>query len=232
MVECTAEFDGIAAEYEAQHAASIRLSGENTDFFARQKIELLRRYASQHVPFAGDIMDFGAGIGNAVPHVHEIFPESKITALDVSANSLALCDARKLERVRTLHYDGAHIPSENGRFDIVFTACVFHHIDAKDHLDLLSEIRRVLRPGGIFVLFEHNPWNPATRYAVANCPFDENAVLISAPAMRARLHKAGFQKVTKEYYLFFPAALGFLRPLERHMGWLPMGAQYALIGKA
>ena len=118
MVECTAEFDSIAAGYEAQHAASIRLSGENTDFFSRQKIELLRRYASQHVPFVGDIMDFGAGIGNAVPHVHEIFPESQITALDVSANSLALCDARNLERVRTLHYDGTHIPSENGRFDI------------------------------------------------------------------------------------------------------------------
>ena len=50
--------------------------------------------------------------------------------------------------------------------------------------------------------------------------------------MRARLHKAGFRKVAKEYYLFFPAALGFLRPLERYMGWLPMGAQYALIGKA
>jgi ubiquinone/menaquinone biosynthesis C-methylase UbiE len=230
MVERVSEFDAVATQYEAQHAASIRLSGEDTDFFARYKVEMLHRFALQRMAFVRNIMDFGAGIGNAEVHLHKIFPETNITALDVSKKSLAICNARKLKNVTTLLYDGKDIPCKKNSYDIVYTACVFHHIDAREHLKVLSEINRVLKQGGIFVLFEHNPWNPLTRYAVDNCPFDENAVLISVPEMCKRLRKAGFQKVDRKYCLFFPSMLGFLRPLERYMAWLPFGAQYVLIG--
>lgn len=63
----------------------------------------------------------------------------------------------------------------------------------------------------MLLLFEHNPWNPLTRHAVANCPFDENAVLISAPEMRKRLRTAGFRNVRIDYRLFFPGFLSALR---------------------
>jgi len=78
------------------------------------------------------------------------------------------------------------------------------------------------------MLFEHNPWNPLTQHAVRNCPFDENAVLIAAPEMRRRLIKCGFGTIKTDYRTFFPAPLAALRPLERFLGWLPIGAQYSL----
>ena len=156
------------------------------------------------------IMDFGAGRGNCVAHLQREFPGAALTCLDVSARTLPFADAR---------------------FDLVFTACVFHHIPAEDHIRLLREIRRTLTSQGRFILFEHNPWNPLTRHPVATCPFDQNAVLISAPEMRRRFRAAEFDDVSLRWTLFFPAILAPLRPLECGLGWLPLGAQYCMVAR-
>lgn len=226
-----AEFDAVAARYHDQHTASIRLSGEEPEFFARYKIEETAKALHAASVEPKRILDFGAGIGNSLPHLQRAFPEAEVTCLDVSRESLAQCSKRAIRPAQMLPYDGTQIPSEDDSFDLVFTACVFHHIDAADHLRLLAEIRRVLAPGGRFVLFEHNPWNPLTQHAVRTCPFDEHAVLISAPEMRRRFRAAGFGEVALDYRMFFPAALARLRPLERYLAWLPAGAQYSLIAR-
>lgn len=223
------EFDAVADIYEEQHANSIKLSGENPEYFARHKIALLHETVSAENLQSSNILDFGAGIGSSAPHLSALFPDSAITALDVSEASLKICAQRGLSRVKTLPYNGKAIPLPDNSQDIAFTACVFHHIDAADHVALLKEIRRVVKPGGIFALFEHNPWNPLTRRAVANCPFDENAVLINARLMRKRMALAGFSDMQCNYCLFFPKFLAPLRPLEKHLKWLPIGAQYMLI---
>ncbi len=92
--------------------------------------------------------------------------------------------------------------------------------------DALSELRRGLRPGGLVMIYEHNPLNPLTVRAVRTCAFDENAVLIRAATLKERLVEAGFTGATARYRLFFPRALRLLRPLEQWMTWLPLGAQY------
>ena len=225
----SAEFDSIAEAYAEQHAASIRLSGEEPEYFHRYKIDAVARVLRHDGVAPKRILDFGAGIGNSLPHLQGTFPDAEVTCLDVSLDSLAKCSARAVRPVTILPYDGLSIPCGRGAFDFVFTACVFHHIDSRDHVRLLREIRRVLAPGGRFALFEHNPWNPATQHAVRTCPFDENAVLISGPEMRRRLAAAGFARIDLAYRVFFPAPLARLRPLEDRLGWLPIGAQYSLI---
>ncbi len=109
---------------------------------------------------------------------------------------------------------------------------MFHHIEAAEHVPLLRSLRRLLRPGGVLAIFEHNPVNPVTRYIVATCPFDENAVLIPAPTFVARQREAGFSRVSATYTGFFPGQLRALRPLERFMGPLPVGAQYYTLAHA
>jgi hypothetical protein len=42
------------------------------------------------------------------------------------------------------------------------------------------------------------------------------------------LGRAGFDAVALDYIVFFPRALAFLRPAERHLGRLPLGAQQML----
>jgi SAM-dependent methyltransferase len=226
----TAEFDSVAQDYRAQHAHSTGVSVDALDYFARYKIEYLQQLWRNKGRTPRAIMDFGAGIGNALRPMHEAYPEAEIIALDVSRASLDLVDAQAIPGVRTVAYDGLHIPLADASLDCVFTACVFHHIPAGHHVALLRELRRVLRPDGMLVLFEHNPLNPLTRRAVANCEFDRDAVLIGAGEMQRRLNAGGFIRTERKFCLFFPPMLAVLRPLERFLGWLPLGAQYHLVG--
>jgi ubiquinone/menaquinone biosynthesis C-methylase UbiE len=221
-----AEFDAIAADYRQQHAASIRLSGEGPDYFAEYKIADVAGGLADIGIAPSEILDFGCGIGESLPFLHRHFPAARLSGVDVSGDSLALAAERYGTMASLTRYDGERLPFADASFDLVFTACVFHHIPPADHARLLKEIHRVLRPSGHFFLFEHNPWNPATRHAVANCPFDANAILISAPDMKQRMAEAGFPAVRYRYRLFFPHLLRWLRPLERQLTWLPLGAQY------
>lgn len=221
-----AEFDRFALEYEAQHAASIRLSGETTDYFAKYKISDVASALRRAGATPRRILDFGAGVGNSLGHMRAAFPDAEIVLLDPSAQSLKIADKRFPGQANCMPFDGMTIPYPSGTFDLVFTACVFHHIPETMHPGLLGEINRVLAPGGSFFLFEHNPLNPLTRHAVRNCPFDENAVLIGARAMRARIAAAGLPRADVVYRIFFPRALSRLRVLERYLTRVPLGAQY------
>ena len=224
-----AEFDKFADEYHAIHVTNIAISGEQPAYFAEYKIrDLAREYLAKAPGRDGriSILDFGAGVGTSVPFMRKYLPLSEITCLDISRRSLAIGQARWGEQARFQHFDGERIPLVDASIDIAFAACVFHHIPDREHLGLLREFRRVLRPGGMACIFEHNPYNPLTRHAVNTCPFDENAKLIPARAMRSKLTAASFGRIAIRYRIFFPAPLRALRPLEPGMTWLPLGAQY------
>ena len=227
-----AEFDRFADEYRSVHAVNIAISGESPDYFAEYKIKDL---AIEYFAIRGGnndapaLLDFGAGIGTSVPFFRKYLPRAQLTCLDVSTKSLEVGQSRFPGEARFVHFDGTRIPFPDASFDIAFAACVFHHIDHAEHVALLKEFRRILVPNGIAFVFEHNPYNPLTVHVVNTCPFDKNARLIAAAAMRKCINVAGFSKAQIRYRLFFPRVLRALRPLEKWMTWFPLGAQYYVL---
>jgi len=220
-----AEFDKFAAEYRAMHAANITLSGEQPEYFTEYKIiDIASEATRAGVPTdSACVLDFGAGVGYSVPTAH-------VTCLDVSRKSLEM-GALLHPAAEFKHFDGAAIPYAADSFEIALASCVFHHIPHSEHVRLLGEICRVLTPGGLLFVFEHNPLNPLTRHAVNTCPFDENAHLIGASTMRRRVLGGGFADAQVRYRVFFPHALQWLRPLEPRLTWLPLGAQYYVVAR-
>lgn len=225
------EFDKFAAEYDSMLRGSIQKSGEGPEYFARYKINDMSAVLKKRLPGheVKKVLDFGGGVGASLPFLSEYFPNAEVTLADVSRRSLDYAERRYIPRVKILHFDGKTLPLQDSQFDAVIAACVFHHIPETEHVALMAEIRRVLRPGGLFFIFEHNPWNPLTRQVVDRCPYDENAILITGPEIRRRMKAAGFAKVDLAWRIFFPGSLSIARPLERWLEWLPLGAQYRAI---
>lgn len=221
------EFDKFADEYQALHTRVLGPSGESAEFFAEYKaIDTAREARMRGMVGAGRLLDFGCGVGGSVPHLRNHLRGWDLNGVDVSKKSLDIARHRFGSDAQFLHFDGRVLPFPDRHFALVFTACVFHHIPPGEHSSLYKELYRVLEPGGVFVLFEHNPLNPLTRKAVRDCPFDENAILIRARDCVAALRGAGFARVRVHFRIFFPAFLRWLRPLERALTWLPLGAQY------
>lgn len=129
-------------------------------------------------------------------------------------------------------YDGHNLPYADSTFDAASAVCVFHHVPIADRVDLAREIRRVLRPGGLFVVFEHNPLNPLTMHVVNSCEFDKNATLLRSREVETLLKKAGFRQIYTRFILTVPAKGSLLRKVDRLFARLPLGAQYYTVGRA
>jgi ubiquinone/menaquinone biosynthesis C-methylase UbiE len=225
------EFDRFADEYYDQHRQNVAITGESPEYFAEYKIRTLRQIVDHSDIDISRICDFGSGIGNSIRHFRKHFPNALLTSSDVSERSLALSKARFPESDNYLLIEGDRMPSESNAFDVVFSACVFHHIPHDQHVAWLRELHRVTRQGGLIAVFEHNPLNPLTVHAVNTCPFDENAKLIYSRDFARRLGEAGWASPWTKYTLFFPRWLASLRPIETSLGWLPLGAQYVAVAR-
>ena len=90
-----AEFDQFVDEYRQLHRQNIRVYGEEPEFFHEYKVkETAGLVAAAQLCSAPRILDFGAGVGNAVPYFHQYLPGCHLTCLDVSHKSLAVAAQR------------------------------------------------------------------------------------------------------------------------------------------
>jgi SAM-dependent methyltransferase len=114
-----------------------------------------------HLPASGLMLDIGSGYG----HVGEVIVR------DAPARSCVLIepgyDASPQVVRRTLRHacwplrgDGRHLPFADATFDAAWALFVLHHLEFAGQTMILSEVSRVLRPGGVFVLAEDTPRTP------------------------------------------------------------------------
>ena len=216
------QFDQYASEYEAMHAASVAASGESTVYFADYKVAVLQRLG---VGPNDPILDYGCGIGNLTERLFPAFTD--VTGYDPSTKSLEV--AQRRAPLAKLHHETSDVAE--GHFACAVLSGVLHHVPPAERLGLLQTVLQKLAPGGRVFIFEHNPWNPLTRRAVAACPFDHDAVLLWPGEAKRLTKSAGFQPVKLEYVMFFPRAFAKLRPLEPSLAWVGLGAQHLTIGE-
>jgi SAM-dependent methyltransferase len=171
------------------------------------------------------VLDIGCGHGLIHPYLRDA--GCRLTGIDVAENAIAMA-RRRNPHVDYDVYDGSRLPYADETFDVLFTIGVMHHVAVDQRNTFVSEARRVLRRGGIFVIFEHNKLNPLVRWIVARIPLDRNAVLLTGWRTQELVRNAGFREIDCRYILFFPFEAAPLRKVERYLGWLPLGAQYCV----
>ena len=216
------EFDRHGATYEQAVEHAISFAGQEHDFYleakARRLVELARRRLG---PGRVAALDVGCGPGLFDRHLTAAF---ELHGVDVSPEMVERARAANPE-VEYEVSEPRRLPHEDSRFDLAFAVCVLHHVERADRLPLLEEMARVVRPGGLVAVFEHNPWNPLTRRVVRTCAFDEDVELISHRELARLYRDAGLELVDSEYLLFVPWRAD---ALERALRRLPLGAQYVL----
>lgn len=220
------EFDAHARSYKEVLDQSIGFSGEDSAYFAEYKIRDLHHEltsAGADADTTLKLMDFGCGVGTSMPYARQYFTRAELLGVDVSQESLEQARARHGELASFLLLEDDQWPAQALSLDAAFAMCVLHHVDEALHFRILTDIRRRLKPGGIMMVYEHNPYNPLTVRVVNNCPFDENAKLIRASVMAQRCRDAGYKKVKVRYRVFFPGVLKALRFAEGLLTWLPLG---------
>jgi len=216
------EFDRFADSYDQTLKAALPAGLDEDQYFARYKIDFLSRATRQRA--VASVLDFGCGAGRSLAYLVAAFPQAVVAGYDPSAESIRLA----AERVPAAKVTDDWAAASQRRFDLVLGANVFHHVPRADISPWLRRCGEALAPGGSLFIFEHNPWNPATRYVFERCPFDSDAKMIPRRELVDLGKQAGLEVKASSYTLFFPKPLKVFRPIERWLGWLPLGAQYCV----
>lgn len=226
------EFDAHADSYRQTLDDALALGGGDSLYYAERKFAALRDFMaedSRATPTA--ILDFGCGTGTNLPFLRELFADTALYGVDVSSRSLELAQERHIPRCQLTSYDGKHLPFDEAKFDLVVVSNVLHHIEPTYRAETLKEISRCMKPGGLLVVFEHNPANPVTRKVVRDCPFDVGVTLVSQGEILKVLRGLDYRVASLWNIIFVPAALKKMNAVERSLRWLPLGAQYVLFAE-
>ncbi len=229
--EFDAEFDAHSGDYDSRVNEALAVPGLTVDYFTRVKADyLLDAVAARFGSTAAvEMLDVGCGVGNG--HARLAPRVARLAGTDPSRRCIEAARRRNGGVAYTVS-DGRRLPYPDQSFDVAFAVCVFHHVAVADRVGLAGEMRRVLRPGGLVLLFEHNPANPLTRRVVNNCVFDRNAVLLRAAESEAVLREAGFAEAASRFILTLPSFGPATRALDRLFARLPLGAQYCTCARA
>jgi SAM-dependent methyltransferase len=224
--QAAAQFDRYADDYREVVQRSIDFSGLDHELFTRRKalhvLDLARRRLGR--PDRLRALDVGCGIGLTDVHLAGRF--AVLEGADTSAEALRHAAAAN-PAVRYSRYDSdGKMPYEDGSFDLAFAICVVHHVPPRERKNLVAELGRVVRSGGVVAIFEHNPRNPLTRLAVARCTFDADATLLDPGGVTRLLEVGGLRPVERRYVLAFPSNRRRIVALEGVLARLPLGAQY------
>ena len=146
------------------------------------------------------ILEIGCGTGITTQFIAKTFTESSIIATDIDPEQIKVVQRRGMDSQVTFQVaDVTKLPFDDSSFDVSFSIMVFHHI--KDFSKAISEVYRVLKPGGKFLIYDipAKKWNPLFPYFEFGMPgifsFREFMEILQKTGFRVEKvrHKFGFR---------------------------------------
>jgi SAM-dependent methyltransferase len=161
-----------------------------------------------------EILEIGSGTGNLLRRL----VDEGHRAQGVEINRTLIAEGRRWHGELPIQaVDGVKLPFPDASFDVVLSFDVFEHIpDSDGHL---AEVRRVLRPGGYYLMQTPNKWTNVVFETIRWRSFtkfrEDHCSLHTLGALTARLRRHGFAVEAFDV----PVVNDFFRDkVRRHLG--------------
>ncbi len=103
------------------------------------------------------ILDVGCAVGHGTVAIAQAFPDAEVHAIDVAAPMLRYAHARAESLDAKVHYsqmNAEHMRFDDATFDVVVTTAVMHELSTSGIRNIMRDIHRVLKPGGLMIHVE------------------------------------------------------------------------------
>jgi ubiquinone/menaquinone biosynthesis C-methylase UbiE len=103
------------------------------------------------------ILDIGCGTGTLVTLIKRLYPDVDVIGLDPDPKALARARRKAEAAAVSIQFDQGfsdELPYPDASFDRVFSSFMLHHLQSGEKENALSEVRRVLKPGGSLHLLD------------------------------------------------------------------------------
>jgi len=166
----------------------------STSLWQRMTHRFLLPWVLSGARMGDHVLEIGAGYGAATGHLLKLAP--RVTSLEFDPRLLRKLKANhQCAELTALCGDAATLPFADQSFSSAVAILMLHHLKSRELQDrALSEVHRVLRPGGSFFAFEINDgWiHRVAHYKSTFTP-------VAAGSAFARLAKVGFAKISVDF---------------------------------
>jgi ubiquinone/menaquinone biosynthesis C-methylase UbiE len=140
--------------YAPSEGGAEMLALAEADELERQCIQLYDHVVGA-VDLAGrNVLEVGSGRGGGASFLKRYKRPAQVTGVDLSKNAVEFCRARHgADGPEFRVGDAEHLPFDDGSFDVVVNVESSHCYPSFE--TFLSEVQRVLRPGGHFLYTDH-----------------------------------------------------------------------------
>lgn len=147
--------DGYFTEESAErYDLGVQLLFRGTaDVMRRQIIPPITRFLREH-PGRARLLDVACGTGNALRQLAAAHPDVQYYGVDLSPAYIRTA-RKRLAHVSELALsveNGEKLPFADGSFDIVTSVYLFHELPRNARRNVIKELHRVVRPGGLVVI--------------------------------------------------------------------------------
>ena len=170
-----------------------------------------------------NLLHAGCGSGQTDIDINRKF---SITALDISPCALSLYRKFNRDNPRVIHGDIFQIPFEDGSFDGAYNVGVLEHFSEAEIVQILSELRRVVKSGGKILVF----WPP--EFGLSVCFLKIAHVLLRIIFRRdVRLHPAEPTLLKSRHHIEAIGAKANLKVTNYYFGWRDCFTQAVIVLK-
>ncbi len=147
--------------YLSQHSAELYdlgvefLFGGTADVMRRQAlVPLIELAGRDNRPLR--ILDVGCGTGRTLAQLRRACPRAQLTGVDLSPYYLEVArrETASSPGVELVAANAESLPLPDASFDAVVSVFLFHELPRAARRRVWSEVRRVLKPGGSFVVLD------------------------------------------------------------------------------
>ena len=109
------------------------------------------------------MLDIGCGTGSLIVLIKTLHPDAEVAGLDPDPRALFRARRKAYGAKVAVQLDRGfsdQLPYSDSSFDRVFSSFMLHHLEPQEKEATLHEVRRVLKPGGLFHLLDFGGSRP------------------------------------------------------------------------
>lgn len=153
-----------------------------------------------------NIIDLGTADARMLSSIHQEYPDANCVGVECNQELVDFAKA-KFPHLRIVKGDVQRLDFSAGSFDVCIAAAVIEHVP--DPLEMVQEVKRILRPRGVFVLTSPDPFWERLAVLVGHIEREQHQIVMNLKGLCDLVEDCGFAVLKAQKFMLSPIGMPF-----------------------